>query len=387
MGRKSLGSLPKGLVCRWLENASDAALLEASIGNDPSLADVLKMVRPKPADAGREAFYGYVLGKPHQADALPEAVQAYEGFKRGLTRMVPKVPFQMLASLDLDADAWTAIAMDAGWQMTRMNLNTFARHGVLKDKGVAQRIAARLKDPAAVAKARVFPYQLLAAYASATEGVPDIVRDALQDAMELALGNVPEIAGQVYVCPDVSGSMSSPVTGGRGSATTLVRCIDVAGLMAAAVLRKNPEAKVLPFAEGVKRVRLNARDTVLTNAARLAALGGGGTDCSQPLAHLNRDGAKGDLVIYVSDNESWMDAGRGRGTGTMAEWTAFKARNPGAKLVCIDIQPGATTQAQEREDILNVGGFSDQVFTVVADFAAGRLDAGHLASRVREVEL
>jgi hypothetical protein len=50
----------------------------------------------------------------------------------------------------------------------------------------------------------------------------------------------------------------------------------------------------------------------------------------------------------------------GRGTATLQEWNAFKVRNPQARLVCIDIQPYATTQALERSDILNVGGFSDR---------------------------
>ncbi len=77
--------------------------------------------------------------------------------------------------------------------------------------------------------------------------VPAAVREALQDAMELAIKNVPRVAGKVYVCPDVSGSMHSPVTGHRPGATTTVRCIDVAALVAAAVLRKNPEAEVIPF--------------------------------------------------------------------------------------------------------------------------------------------
>jgi 60 kDa SS-A/Ro ribonucleoprotein len=38
----------------------------------------------------------------------------------------------------------------------------------------------------------------------------------------------------------------------------------------------------------------------------------------------------------------------------------------GSKLVCIDLQPYATTQAPDCPDILNVGGFSDSVFTLVA---------------------
>ena len=215
---------------------------------------------------------------------------------------------------------------------------------------------------------------------------PEAIREALQDAMELAIANVPAIAGQVYICPDVSGSMASPVTGHRQGSTTAVRCIDVAALVAAAVLRKNKDAVVLPFEQDVVKLRLNPRDSVLSNAKRLASIGGGGTNCSAPLAKLNKERAAGDLVVFISDNESWVDAGRNRGTATMAEWAVFKARNPHARLVCIDIQPNATAQAKEREDILNVGGFSDQVFTVIAEFAAGRMNGDHWIERIQGVK-
>ena len=55
----------------------------------------------------------------------------------------------------------------------------------------------------------------------------------------------------------------------------------------------------------------------------------------------------------------------------MHEWSKLKARNPGAKLICIDIQPYGTTQARDRKDIMNVGGFTDAVFDAMARFAAG----------------
>jgi 60 kDa SS-A/Ro ribonucleoprotein len=71
----------------------------------------------------------------------------------------------------------------------------------------------------------------------------------------------------------------------------------------------------------------------------------------------------------------------------MNEWAEFKSRNKDAKLVCIDIQPNAHTQAQERTDILNVGGFSDQVFTLVSEFATGNLDAGHWVGVIEKVEV
>jgi len=55
--------------------------------------------------------------------------------------------------------------------------------------------------------------------------------------------------------------------------------------------------------------------------------------------------------------------------------------------VCIDLQPHGTTQAAERADVLNVGGFSDTVFEVVARFARDELGSRHWVERIEEVEL
>ncbi|MFZ1326387.1 MAG: RNA-binding protein [Candidatus Contendobacter sp.] len=387
VGRKSLGSRPKRLVQSWLNGSTDGQLLSASVGNDPSLADVLKMVHPKPANPERAAFYAWLIGKPHDAALLPEAIKALERFRDDVEAPVPDVPFQLLTALPLRPQHWVAIACQAPWQMTRMNLNTFARHEVFKVGGMAQRIAERLRDPAAVRRARVFPYQLLSAYSMTGASVPERVRDALQDALEVSLENVPTLLGPVYVLLDVSGSMASPVTGHRKGATSSVRCVDVAALVAAAISAKNPETEILPFDTQVHAHRLNRRDSVLTNAQTLAKFGGGGTDCGLPLGLLNHRGATGDLVIYVSDNESWADPQRGRGTETMRQWEQFRARNPQARLVCIDIQPYETTQAQTRDDVLNVGGFSDTVFEVLARFAAGQLSGEHWVREIEAVEV
>jgi 60 kDa SS-A/Ro ribonucleoprotein len=266
-----------------------------------------------------------------------------------------------------------------------MNLNTFARHGVFQDAALVRQVANRLRDAGEITRARVFPYQLLTAYQNCEDTVPQQLRDALQDAMELAIQNVPAMEGAVVVCPDVSGSMKSPVTGHRAGATSAVRCVDVAALVAAAVVRKNPSATVLPFEQEVVPVNLNSRDSVMTNAAKLASIGGGGTNCSAPLALLNKQGTKADLVIFVSDNESWVDQGSGRGTMLMSQWERFRQRNPQARLMCLDIQPNQTTQATERADILNIGGFSDQVFEVISVFASGKLEADHWVSRIEAV--
>jgi 60 kDa SS-A/Ro ribonucleoprotein len=388
VGRKSLGSAPKRLVQRWFEKRDDAQVFRASVGQTPSLADVIKMVHPRPVGASREALYGWLIGRPHNAEALPELVLQFESFKRGDSKVAPEVPFQMLTALELDCAAWQSIARQASWQMTRMNLNTFARHGVFDDATLTSQIAKRLRDPQQIRRARCFPYQLLTAFHSTDKAVPSSIKNALQDAMEIAILNVPSISGRVVVCPDVSGSMQSPVTGQRSGGTTATRCIDVASLVAAAVLRHNRDAQVLPFSDNVVPCDLNPRDSVMTNAQKLASLPSGGTNCSAPLRELNRKHASGDLVIVVSDNMSWVDGhGGGRSTATMQEWAKFRSRNPQARLVCLDVQPNASTQAAEREDILNIGGFSDAVFEIISTFASGELQPDHWVGLIDQIEL
>jgi 60 kDa SS-A/Ro ribonucleoprotein len=394
VGRKSLGSLPKRMVREWFEKRAAEQIFKQAVGQSPSIGDILKMVHPKPADAEREALFGYFIGREINADKLPEIVKQFEQFKNGDSADVPNVPFQMLTALPLGKSEWTAIARNAPWQMTRMNLNTFQRHGVFEDEAVVKIIAKRLRNSEAIKRARVFPFQLMSAYkaAEANKGIPREITEALQDAMEIAIENVPKIDGKVFVFPDISGSMQSPATGYRKGATSTVRCVDIAALVSAAILRKNPGAEIIPFESKIVDVRLNPRDSIMTNAEKLSNLPFGGTNCSAPLRELNRRKAEGDVLIYVSDNESWIDTpvhGRfgGSATETMKQWNEFKSRNGDAKLVCIDIQPFGHTQAQERRDILNVGGFSDQVFTLVSEFANGNLDDGHWVGVIEAVEI
>lgn len=376
-GRKSFGSAPRRWVRLWLENRSLGQLLAASVGNQPSLSDIVKMVHPKPTSPEREAFYGWLLGKAYPVELLPVCVQSLMTWRDGTSQELPETAFDLLTDRPLSTSAWANIARRASWQWTRMNLATLKRHGVFEDQAMVELVAIRLRDPDLIAKARVFPYQLLIAWLSAGSNLPLAVREALQDALEISVQNVPSFEGRVVVCPDASGSMHCSVTGKRGSASSAARCLDVSALIAAAVLRRNPSARVIPFKEDVVDITLNPRDSIATNAQRLASIPFGGTDCSAPLRVLNRESARADLVIFVSDNESWMDPKRGRGTATMQEWELFRKRNPQARLACIDLTPNKTSQAISREDILNIGGFSDQVFHLLGEFAAGRMQGDH----------
>jgi len=397
--RNLSASRPRRVLQQWFDSMTDHQIFRTSIGvSNPGVHDVIRAARPKPSTDSRRALYGYLSGKNPEgkeinAEALPPLVKEVEAFKKDPANSpVPDISFQLLSSMPLTTAQWTEIARKASWQTTRMNLNTFQRHGVLADEATVKLLADRLRDPAEIAKARVFPYQLMVAYLNATAELPRALREALHDAMEIAVQNLPSLDGTVVVCPDVSGSMSSAITGDRGKgATSKVRAIDVAALVSAAVLRKNPAARVIPFETGVvdvKRLRLEPRDTIITNATKLASIGGGGTNCSAPLALLNREGAKPDTVIFVSDYESWVDgSGYGRGTGMMTEWMQIVQRHPSAKLMCIDLIPRTTTQTAPRPEILNVGGFSDEVFKVLSLWTAGQLAEEAWLAHIAEVKI
>lgn len=379
VGRKSFGTRIKRLIQGYLEGMSDEQLFKADVGNNPSLQDIVKMVHPRPKNKNRSALYGYLLGKEYSKKDLLPLAQAFEEFKKDLTKDIPDVPFQMLTALPLTDAHWIEIAKNLTWRQAKINLNTLHRHSALANREVLDSVVAKLQNPEQVKRAKALPFELFSAYKHISSEIPSSVSVALQKAAEVALENIPEFKGKVYVMVDVSGSMSSAaVTGDRGKQSSVIRAVDAAALIASAVLRKNPNAEVIPFDTQVHKARLNPMDSIMTNAEKLARFGGGGTYCAKPLEELNAKRAEGDLVIYVSDNESWVDSpppgalygSYARGTATMQAWNQFKARpkNRNAKLVCIDLTPNGTTQANDREDILNVGGFSDTVFDVIAKF-------------------
>lgn len=406
VGRKSFGTAIRTAIRTWLVSRRPNQLFKDSVGGDVTLRDVIKLAHPKPDSEERDALYKYLLDKEYVFEKLPPLVQHFEKFKKGETAEVPDVPFQFLTALPLGKEGWTAIAQNARWHMTRMNLNTFKRHGVFEDKKMVELVARRLADAEEVRKARVFPYQLLMAYKAAALGqtswggsgeggdMPRLITDALQEALEIAVSNVPSFETSVVVCPDVSGSMKSPVTGDRGTATSAVECIDVAALVSAVFLRNCKESRVIPFEGQVvdtRRLNINPRDSVMTNAQKLASIGGGSTNCAAPLELLNREKAKADLVVYVSDNESWAHPYRYsnlRGGPMAEEWARFKTRNRAAKLVCIDLQATeGAVQVKDDPDVLNIAGFSDNVFTVMSMFLRGELGGEHLVKIIEGVDL
>ena len=169
-GRKGLSSSLQRAFQRWLNDASVGKLLSTSIGNDPSLRDVLRMARPTPKDDARRALFGWLTNKPVEkwapatADHLPSAVQSLVAYRAAesveaqtLIAGNLQVRWDLLADAALGPLVWKAIARQMGPQALRMNLNTLLRHDVFKKAGILgfagtdnemiDYVAGRLADP------------------------------------------------------------------------------------------------------------------------------------------------------------------------------------------------------------------------------------------------
>ncbi len=381
------------------------------------------MARPTPKDNARRALFGWLTDKetakwaPATETDLPAMVQALIAYRNADTVEAQTLiagDFSMSIRWDLLADAakgplvWKAIARQMSPQALRMNLNTRLHHKVftvaptlrggdvghgVTDLQTIDYVADRLTSVDELRRSRQFPYQFLAAYLNASDEVPQKIKTALHQAAEIACGNVAVLPGPVVIGLDSSGSMSIAVTGSRGrGATSKMRCIDVAALFAAAILNRNPDSVVVPFDTRAYGVRIDPSDSILSLSERLAKYGGGGTNCSLPLQEANTKFSKRKFAgcVLVSDNESWVGSGRYGSTGVMTEWQKFATNQKrlgvaSPKLICIDIQPYGSTQAPERDDLLNIGGFSDAVFSVVSSYLSN--DAGRFVAEVESVQL
>ena len=192
-GRTSLSYALQRAFQRWLNTASVGMLLSASIGNDPSLRDVLRLARPTPADNARRALFGFLADRPVEKWApatladLPHEVGELLAFRNAESEaeqvaILEQARFRwdLLADTARGPAVWKAIARQMGPQALRMNLNTLLRHDALSgDLELVMEVAGRIADPDEIRKSRQFPYQYLAAYLNAEANLPVAIREAL----------------------------------------------------------------------------------------------------------------------------------------------------------------------------------------------------------------
>lgn len=411
-GRKSFGSTAKHLMEAFLTETPAEKLFFGSIGTTPTLGQVIDMVRPTPPTPGHNSLYRWLIDddvalvrrkaqpnktkKPiatKKGPAPPAFLKSWLDWNADRTLDLPKAPFEMLTeAAGKDTELWRKIAKQATWNQLRQTLATFMRHGIFKNnKALIHFVASKLRDPEQVAKARAFPYGIMRSYqAAVTSDAPKEIQEALLEALDHSLQNIPELPGHTYVFCDTSGSMSASVTGGT------VTCREVAALFAAAIMAKcKGNCTIVGFTDRAHTKIVGTGDEKYMKVyEKIRAMPSGNTDCSAPMKELESGTKRGwdepSTIIYLSDNESWFENYQvvyGGPTGTQASWQAVSKRFPEAKVICIDLAPNIGTQVKDSGKVLNIGGFSNSVFDLVGLFANGELESSRLRNVIDGVLL
>ncbi|WP_371659112.1 TROVE domain-containing protein [Streptomyces sp. NBC_00280] len=189
----------------------------------------------------------------------------------------------------MDRAAWEAVIPSMGAMALVRNLRNFDEAGVSDE--VAARVAAKISDPAEVARSRQFPFRYLAAY----RHVPSL-RWAypLEQALGHSLANVPALGGRTLVLVDRSGSMFYSRLSERSELTRA----DAAAVFGSALALRAADADLVEFGTSSQRVKYRKGESVLKILDRFGDLGG--TDTTEAVRRHYRGH---DRVLIVTDEQ------------------------------------------------------------------------------------
>ncbi|MCS6809238.1 MAG: vWA domain-containing protein [Bacteroidota bacterium] len=424
IGRKSLGTVPKQLIQQWLAQQSDEQLLDYHRDTQkPSLADIIRIAHAKPHTPSRRALYASILHNKRSWANVQSYVSKQETVQHSDNGNNACILSASLPHISSHVSAWQDMIQAAPYHALYHFIPRLLQHGAHDEIAMVQiiyHITRRLLDTYKnSAHVPISFYPIIEAWkhtAGLTEEIGsttpwqdpttiyptskrtqslslyqalDALRAALEHVLVASISSLPKFHGKTYICIDASGSMQLSMRHQHSthalSAST--RYIDIAALFAYLWFRAAAPTDVLPFEQHAVPQRIHAEMTLAEIIDALTAINGGGTNCSAALKYLNQHHAQGMLVIFISDNQSWLDPESYRSAALLHEWQIFKIRNPLARLVCLDIQPHRVLRPHIREDILHVSGLSESVLRSICAFASGTLYNARWIEQIRDVEL
>lgn len=375
--REGMGRGVKRAVNDWLANLSEYhAIKYGSDGNAFSLRDIMRLSRPIPWNKRLKALFQYLVKgwEDGLGEQLPQvaAFQALKGtrdpaIQRERVR-AGRLPYEVVVgAVKPDVALWRELMGQMPIFALLRHLNTLARVGVFQEAASVAHVVARFTDAEHVQRSKILPFRWHTAHGMLLPEVPRAIAEAVEQALELSVANMPRLAGRVCIAPDVSSSMRN-VLSERGK----TRLVEIAAIFAASALKQSQEALVLPFNTNVLDCRVSARDTLMTTASRLAGLCAGGTALGAPVAWMTARKERVDTFIGITDNEDWCYAGPGP-KGFANLWREYRhAVNPAAKAYLLTISPYATKVSPPGDPGIHyIYGWSDAVLPYIQRVESG----------------
>lgn len=152
-----------------------------------------------------------------------------------------------------------------------------------------------IENPEAVRKSKQLPFRYLSAYKELEKIGGSRVFDALENAVEASVENMPKLEGTTVIAVDISGSMSDPV-----SEKSEVRCYEIAMLLGLIANKICDNSIFYVFNNSIEKYAISRRNGILETAMRSKC--GGGTNMYLPFEKMINDRIHADRIIVISDN-------------------------------------------------------------------------------------
>lgn len=338
--------------------------------------DAMRLAHPKTTNERINSLFKYAVDK---IDGLSVDNHLIQTFTMAQTAkeskdLVPliesgKLTWEMIPTELLnDTDVLTMLLNFMPMTALIRNLNRYSYNGLTEGNSeVTQKIAKRLTNEEEVKKAGIHPVNVINAMKTYEKGQGDKgsktwrpnqkVLDAMAELYELSVKHTEASNKAMLVGCDVSGSMSTPVSGMSMSCSTLAQ------VLAATLLKVEPNVQVINFDTNTSDFKFGKRSS-LSEILRYSP-NGGGTDCALPIQYALKHKLKLDAIVILTDNETW--AGRQHAIQALRDYR--KAINPNVKVIEIAMAANPSTQfPADDKNVLRVVGFDNSVLDLISKF-------------------
>lgn len=279
------------------------------------LADVIELAHPEPKADWQSRLFKYVLDKRHNRTGEED----YELIPRiaGYHKLMAVPVSERRAMLDredftevledagmtwealsgwlqgpMDAKAWERIIPVMGYMALLRNLRNFEQAGISKE--VMASVYTKLSDPAEVARSKQLPIRFYSAFKN-VQGFG--TKNALEEALQGTLPNVPSLSGKTLILVDMSGSMDAPLSG----ALSTTKRMEAAMLFGGALALRAESADLYRYGTGHQQIKWQG-GVPLLQLMRDSLTSMGGTETFQTLVQTFNNH---DRVIILTDEQAF----------------------------------------------------------------------------------
>ena len=345
---------------------------------DWALSDVIRIVHPKPETPAQGYLFNWIVKE--EADV--------EGAKKvGLDQLVSYLKINKADSFDkvdlesLDGATWELLTSKFGstpqvWETAAKVMPPFAYIRNLRN--ILNKSNATIDEKKIVAAGnghKILPFRFLTAR-KVIDGLgkefstqAKTAKKALDEAIERSVANVPNL-GKIAILVDYSGSMGATVSGKSDMTRS-----DVARIFAAAAFKKADNAVIIEYESNARVVKgIDQNDRLFSIVDKLHGPAGG-TSLAAALEQVKPYLQDIDMIYILTDEQSWIPSQHGRSSfyGDHAHTVIadLMKQKKCLRVVNHNLASLGTSDLPFDTRILDLGGWSDQVFNVIDSWKNG----------------